>query len=93
MLLCADGAKAGVGAEAATGAAASKSASQISLQEARQILGVEADASLEEVLKVQHVQASWWLGVHVCDLFVSIASLSNEQPVIGAAVPAHLRRQ
>ena len=58
MLLYADGAKAGVGAEAATGAAASKSASQISLQEARQILGVEADASLEEVLKVQHVQAS-----------------------------------
>ena len=42
-----------MGAEAAAGgAAASKSASQISLQEARQILGVEPNAPLEEVLKV-----------------------------------------
>ena len=48
----ADGAKAGVGGAEAAAGAASRATGQITLQEAKQILGIERDVTMEEVLKV-----------------------------------------
>lgn len=48
----ADGAKAGVGGAEAGAGAASRATGQITLQEAKQILGIERDVTMEEVLKV-----------------------------------------
>ena len=50
---CADGAKAGVGAEAAANSAAGRVTGQITLQEAKQILGIENNVTMEEILKAR----------------------------------------
>lgn len=58
----ADGARAGVKAEGPI----AQRATQLSLQEARQILGVEKDAPLEEVLKVHFCRASYGTCIVSC---------------------------